>query len=373
MRTPVGILLCAVLAVAVIAVFAPPAAPGGDAASEPPPPPPEGEPSPSEPPAPPEVPPPPPPPGPGDTTPPEPPPPETEKPPPTPPAPEDEPVREPTAPRLWGVRGANGKWIPPPWMTVIPDGEFQMGATDQSGDRLTRDVIFTPIELPVRWVPKRAFAIDLYEVTNAEYARFIAETRYEEPFHWEQGRYPPGMPRHPVVGVRFADAVAFAAWRSGRDGITYRLPYEDEWEKAARGKDGRLWPWGNTFDSRNCNTVENPRWPGPPRSGEIRTLPVGSFAGGVSPYGLYDCAGNVWEWTQSWYDRYPNSTAIDRDFGQRFRIVRGGSWNYRKDRALCARRSKEREATQAYDIGFRLVVDIPAPPPSAPRAPAPSR
>ncbi|MEK7375280.1 MAG: formylglycine-generating enzyme family protein [Thermodesulfobacteriota bacterium] len=265
--------------------------------------------------------------------------------------------REPGKVSGWAtMRG--GKVKVPPKMVAVPEGSFQMGATDQSGDKETRDVLFTPSERPVRWLPKKIFCIDITETTNEDYKQFIDETRYTEPNHWEQGRYPTGKSLHPVVNVSFEDAKAYAAWKSKRDGIEYRLPFEDEWEKAARGTDGRLWPWGNIFDPLKCNTEEFWKAKGIAKPGEIRTMPVGSFPAGRSAFGVLDMAGSVWEWTQSWYDKYPDSTAIDKDFGKNFRVVRGGSWLYTKDRALCARRKKERKETIALDLGFRLVCDV---------------
>ena len=134
------------------------------------------------------------------------------------------------------------------------------------------------------------------------------------PRHWENRKYPEGEDNLPVVYINWKDANAYCHW-AGK-----RLPTEIEWEKAARGTDARIWPWGNVFDITKCN-VESWEGSGP--------KPVGSYPQCVSPYGVYDMAGNVWEWTDSWYgDAYPGSTFTSDEFGQKFRVLRGGSWYY---------------------------------------------
>ena len=124
-----------------------------------------------------------------------------------------------------------------------------------------------------------AFYIDRYPVTNAEYKKFVEATGHEHPAHWRRGTWPEGKANHPVVQITWESAYAYVQW-AGK-----RLPTELEWEKAARGTDGRVWPWGNVFDPRKCNTSSE------------GTTPVGLYSpGGDSPYGLWDMAGNVWEW-----------------------------------------------------------------------------
>lgn len=232
-------------------------------------------------------------------------------------------------------------------MVLVPAGPFLMGSPEGSDS-------FSD-ERPQRTVTLRAFLMDRHEVTNAEYERFVAETGHRPPNNpnpavtlWDQGRPLPGSERHPIVNVSWQDAVAYCHW-AGK-----RLPTEAEWEKAARGTDGRLYPWGNEWNWQRANSASY--WAG--RSvefkdgaewkefwvngdgakvskeqglkGEVLTLPVGSFPEGVSPYGLLDMAGNVSEWVQDWFEPYYYLKAPPTDpkgpDGVLLKVVRGGSW-----------------------------------------------
>ncbi len=208
-------------------------------------------------------------------------------------------------------------------MVRVPAGEFFYGDDKQK------------VSLPEFWIDKTP-------VTNAEFARFVQATNHEPPSHW-QGKTPPqNLVDHPVVKVSRQDAAAYAAW-AGK-----RLPTEQEWEKAARGTDGRTWPWGNRWVDGQCNTSE---------AGVGDTTAVGRYSlAGDSPYGVADMAGNVFEWTADWYEAYPGSTYTSGDFGKKFRALRGGSWIYPRVIARCASRSRFVPDRWYYLVGFRVVV-----------------
>jgi formylglycine-generating enzyme required for sulfatase activity len=148
-------------------------------------------------------------------------------------------------------------------MVKIPAGEFLFGEEKEKSE--TGD-----------------FFIDQYPVTNAEYKKFVEATGHSDPAHWRNGTWPKGKENHPVVEVNYLSAAAYAQW-AGK-----RLPTNLEWEKAARGTDGRTWPWGDEFDRDKCNAY----------SGD--TTPIGQYSpAGDSPYGCVDMAGNVWEWADA--------------------------------------------------------------------------
>lgn len=240
---------------------------------------------------------------------------------------------------------------------------------------------------PQHRVELGAFAIGKYPVTNAEYAEFISAGGYETEAYWTEmgwkwmrGRIGqesvPGFwheprlnrPRLPVVGVSWYEAVAFCNWltytqrqpesANGAQPI-YRLPGEAEWEYAARGaNDGRNFPWGNTFERGRANTAE---------AGFGGTTPVTHFPAGVSPLGVWDLAGNVFEWTLSkwggnWQELqfyYPYRAQDGRQDmqGSGARIMRGGSWYTLYQEALCARRSRYLAGSRGSNIGFRVAAD----------------
>ena len=212
-----------------------------------------------------------------------------------------------------------------------------------------------PDEQPQRKVYVSGFLIDQYEVTNAAYAEFVNATGHQDPKNsnpaytlWTDGRPLSGSEQHPVVNVSWLDAVDYCRW------MGKRLPTEAEWEKAARGTDGRRYPWGNDWNISLANSASY--WAGRTIEfststeweafwlkgegatiakakglrGEILTLPVGSFPAGVNAYGLYDMAGNAAEWVQDWYDPnyYKSAPLTDPAGPERGAIkgIRGGSW-----------------------------------------------
>ncbi len=239
-------------------------------------------------------------------------------------------------------------------MILIPAGDFRMGSSEEVIEKISRDLAHGELTPDARWfaaempqheVHVEEFYIDKYEITNAQYKEFIQATDHPLPRHREGGTYPEGKADHPVVYVSWEDADAYCKW-AGK-----RLPTEIEWEKAARGAETRIWPWGDTFDVTKCN-VES--WEG---SG---SRPVGSYPDGVSPYGVYDMAGNVWEWTDSWYDAYPGSTHTNPEFGKKLRVLRGGSWYHYHSLgprgARCASRDRAVPLSVSYVAGFRCAI-----------------
>ncbi len=206
----------------------------------------------------------------------------------------------------------------PESMVFIEEGDFIMGVDGGETD-----------EGPKRTIALRAFYIDKFEVTNAEYKEFIKATKRSQPKQWVLNGYREDMASHPVIFVSFDEASEYC----GR--IGKRLPTEDEWEKAARGTDGRVYPWGDDFGKGKANTS---------LSGVVGTALVGSYPEGVSPYGLMDMAGNVWEWTSS-------------DFSDKLKVVRGGSWGLTHRFARTFSRVGYSTQSKINNLGFRCAKD----------------
>ena len=230
------------------------------------------------------------------------------------------PAADPPAPR--SGHGKPGQDVSPITNTMIkiPAGVFILGDNGRPASEGAGD----PDEMPAHTFYLDTYLIDKYEVTNAQYKAFVDATSHRAPKHWQPSRtgegssmtYPPEKANHPVVYVDWFDANAYCHWAG------QRLPTEEEWEKAARGTDGRDFPWGNTFDAKRANTPQY--WLAQNKDGD--TMPVGSFENGKSPYGLYDMAGNVYEWTANWYKAYPRNPEPNAHYGEKNKIVRGGSW-----------------------------------------------
>ncbi|MFQ5455390.1 MAG: formylglycine-generating enzyme family protein [Nitrospirota bacterium] len=203
----------------------------------------------------------------------------------------------------------------PDGMVLVPAGKFIMGSnkTDKEGKSLEYGTV-KPLfmdEHPEHEVHLDAYYIDKYEVTNAQYKRFIDETGAFPPFGWKGRTFPEGRGNYPMTTVNWYQAKRFCEW------MGKRLPTEEEWEKAARGTKGSEYPWGNKFDKTKANTGES-------MIGDL--APVGSFESGKSVYGVYDMAGNVWEWVEDWYKTYPDSDYESERFGEKYKVIRGGSW-----------------------------------------------
>jgi serine/threonine protein kinase len=240
-----------------------------------------------------------------------------------------------------------------PEMILIPAGEFLMGS-DPRKDKDTRDE-----EKPQHTLYLPDYYLAKTLVTNAQYATFVPATAYNQPGHWTEGKPPGGKEDHPVVNVSWYDAMAYCRWLAEVTGKPYRLPSEAEWEKGARGSDGRIYPWGNQWDAKRCNA-------GKGLQGD--TTPVGAYLKGASPYGLLDMAGNVWEWTRSlWGEdsekpdcKYPYNPKDGREnlkaSNDVLRVLRGGSFDFSVRRARCAYRGWSYPNLFGWNYGFRVVV-----------------
>ena len=193
-------------------------------------------------------------------------------------------------------------------MVLVPAGEFSMGSPE--GD---------PDEKPAHKVLINAFFMDKYEVTVKQYAAFLQESGGDRPSEWKTMNKTANQNR-PVMGVDWAEAARYCKW-AGK-----RLPTEAEWEKAARGTDGRLYPWGNDPPTPLHANYGKKEW-----NNHEALVPVGTLEAGKSPYGIYDMAGNVWEWVSDWYDNdYYKHSPAESPAGPPtggFKVIRGGSWN----------------------------------------------
>src|SRR5829696_4324555 len=170
-------------------------------------------------------------------------------------------------------------------------------------------------ETPAHPVIVQQFLMDRTEVSNSEYAEFVNDTKHQVPSHWAGTKPPFGQELWPVVNVSFNDATAFAAWRSKRDGMNYRLPNEEEWEYAARnGEKSDLYPWGPDWQD-NVAVLK-----------ETTPAPVGSRPGGKNRWGVVDLIGNVWEWTSSKASVYPGNPAVVPSSIQDWVTIRGGCY-----------------------------------------------
>ncbi len=249
--------------------------------------------------------------------------------------------------------------ISPDNMVLVPAGEFIRGSNKTS-----------KIEKPERRIYLDGYMIGIYPITNNEFKSFIHDDGYHKKEFWtpeglqwrdKEEIYEPSFwndrqwngPNFPVVGISWYEAAAYANWLSKKTGMLYRLPTEAQWEKAARGTDGREYPWGNKFDKNLCNSYE---------CGLHRTSPVGIFPEGKSSYDCFDMAGNVWEWCADWYgsDYYKNSphkNPIGPKSGTD-RVLRGGGCRDVAENVRCADRVVSVPSYRSVSAGFRLCRDI---------------
>lgn len=224
-------------------------------------------------------------------------------------------------------------------MVLIPAGEFWMGCNDKVDRQCRND------EKPGRRVYLDAFYIDRFEVTNSQYERFMKGASQPAPPFWNSKHL--NGAAQPVVAVSWSEAEAYCRW-AGK-----RLPTEAEWEKAARGTDGNRYPWGDDLDSTKANYASKKAQ---------RTVAVGSYAAGASPYGVHDMAGNVHEWVADWYanDYYKRAASNNPkgpDSGQR-RVLRGGGWDSSAEYVRSSRRDQFDPESRSSISGFRCVQDV---------------
>ncbi len=258
-----------------------------------------------------------------------------------------------------------------PEFALIPSGEFVMGSDDADED-----------ERPAHRVHLDDFLMGAHPITHAEYERFVRETGHRapaiyelplvvtaggrerekafrsagQPYVWIDSEPPGDRLDHPVTLVRWEDAIAYCAWLSGASGKTVRLPTEAEWEKAARGGlDGKRYPWGDRLDRNLANFLVDPSLKTAYGTTRCRSYPANGF-------GLFDVAGNVWEWVYDWHSpSYYEVSPYKAPTGPRegtLRVLRGGSWLSADVRMLsCSHRHKVPPDTYSYGVGFRIVAN----------------
>ncbi|MBC8252903.1 MAG: formylglycine-generating enzyme family protein [Ardenticatenia bacterium] len=234
---------------------------------------------------------------------------------------------------------------PEPDVVLIPAGEFTMGS-DPGSDPYAFDD-----QQPQHTLYLPDYYLAKTPVTNAQYAAFVQAAGHDPPSHWDGGKPPSGKEDHPVVNVTWHDAVAYGNWLAQATGKPYRLPSEAEWEKGARGSDGRIYPWGNQWDVARCNSREG---------GKGDTTPVGAYPEGASPYGLLDMVGNVWELTRSAYEVYPYDPEDGREDLEASdatrRTARGGSFGDDQRLVRCAFRTEIGPLARFRGTGFRVML-----------------
>ena len=260
-----------------------------------------------------------------------------------------------------------------PTLALIPAGEFLMGSADAEED-----------ERPIHRVHVDDFLIGVRPVSNAEYARFVQDTGHRAPsiyemplvvkvggidrervfrqtaapYEWVKSQPSADRLDHPVTLVRYDDASAYCAWLAAVSGRAFRLPTEAEWEKAARGgAESKRYPWGDLLDPRMANFLHDPAARASRGTTACQSYPPNDF-------GLFDMAGNVWEWVHDWYSPtyYGTSPARNPNGPPRgpLRVVRGGAWLVADARMVtCGHRHKVPPDTYSYGIGFRVACSPP--------------
>lgn len=219
-------------------------------------------------------------------------------------------------------------------VVLIPSGEFAMGSDRGQDD-----------EQPVHRVSVRAFYLDASEVTVSRYAEFLTSQKSDPPFKWNEATAG-SHENKPVIGVNWYDARDYCRW------VGKRLPTEAEWEMAARGTEGRIYPWGSVHPTKGHANAGQTKWRG------YDTLTnVGRYEPGKTPNGVYDLAGNLWEWVADWYDpTYYQYSPSDNPRGPSagpLRSLRGGAWNNDSKTIRSANRAAYAPDARRNDVGFR--------------------
>lgn len=235
-----------------------------------------------------------------------------------------------------------------PELVHVPAGLFLMGSSPEQTHACERQFRLPEgacaNEQPQRTVDLPAFQISRGPISCIQYHAFIVATNYPTPGYWHTNAPPSKVLQHPVVGVSLNDALRYCHWLSEATNQLYSLPTEQQWEKAARGTDGRQYPWGASWQPLACNTAEK---------GPGTTSIIGSYSYDLSPYGCVDMAGNVAEWTLSPYAHAAGQalTAAEAELI----VVRGGRWSGSGDLARCARRPAGKPHHTSLGCGFRVV------------------
>ncbi|MBK9315024.1 MAG: SUMF1/EgtB/PvdO family nonheme iron enzyme [Acidobacteria bacterium] len=268
-----------------------------------------------------------------------------------------------------GTSAAGGsKSVPTPaGMVLVPEGSFMMGRdlTEEEKAFTVEEVgrkikVFT-YDYPAHEMNVRSFYLDETEVSNRQYAEFVAATGRPAPEHWEGPTPPVNAENMPVTHVTYQDAVDYCTWRTSvrNDGISYRLPTEDEWEYAARGSNAgktggklNLYPWGDAWEPGRANTkdarLEHPQ-------------NVDSNRPGASPFGILNLSGNVYEWTATDFTHYPGSDQVtprEKGYEGTYQVVRGGSFDYPREYAMTTTRVWARPTNKGPRLGFRCAGDL---------------
>lgn len=235
---------------------------------------------------------------------------------------------------------------------LIPAGEFTMGL-DEGKDDFTKDKKVPVDEIPAHSVKVEAFYLAKYEVTNAEYKKFIEDSKHPAPKTWNGGTFEPGKEDFPVTDISWEDAKAYCDWLSKKEGLQFRLPTEAEWEYAARGADKRVFPWGNYWKDGVANTLQELDR----SSKQTLLLPVNVEPNNTrdkSASGIFGLGGNVCEWTDSNFAAYPNGKYQPKGKDTECKVYRGGAFSSELGDARATSRKWSLITTTRPDLGFRV-------------------